>query len=117
MTPARRTEFAACVLDLLDFIEEKIVEAMETETSRVAAVGEAAGVLALLRDRLREDEPVQANFILALGIMIEERWAAEWWDGFAKMERPEFEKIAHDLVGPQGRLAILRTIVAEAGAP
>jgi hypothetical protein len=28
---------------------------------------------------------VQANFILVLGNMIEERWASEWWDGLAKM--------------------------------
>jgi hypothetical protein len=117
MTPARRTDFAAFVLDLLDFMEEKIGEAMETETSRVAAIGEAAGVLPLLRERLRANEVVQANFILLLDVTFEERYAAEWWDGFAKMGRPEFEKIAQDLVGPQGRLAILSTIVAEAGAP
>jgi hypothetical protein len=89
----------------------------ETETSRVAAIGEAAGVLPLLRTRLRENEVVQANFILLLDVMFEERYAAEWWDGFAKMERQEFEKIARDLVEPQGRLALLRTIVADAGAP
>jgi hypothetical protein len=74
---APRTDFAAFVLDLLDFIEEKIVEAMETETSRVAAVGEAAGVLPLLRDRLRENEVVQGNFILLLDVTFEERYAAE----------------------------------------
>jgi hypothetical protein len=39
------------------------------------------------------------------------------WDGFAKMERPEFEKIAHDLFESRGRLAMLRTIVADAGPP
>ena len=117
MRPARRTEFAAFVLDLMDFMEEKIGEAMETETSRVAAIGEAGGAVPVLRDRLRENEVVQANFILLLDVMFEERYAAEWWDGFAKMERPEFEKIAHDLVGPQGRLALLCSIVAEAGAP
>jgi hypothetical protein len=61
--------------------------------------------------------PCYAAIILLLEVMFEERYAAEWWDGFAKMERPEFEKIAQDLVGPQRRLAILRTIVAEAGAP
>jgi len=36
---------------------------------------------------------------------------------FAKMDRAEFERRTRDLVGPQGRLAMLRTIVAEAGAP
>jgi hypothetical protein len=76
MTPARRTDFVAFVLDLLDFIEEKIGEAMETDTSRVAAIGEAAGVLPLLRERLRENEVVQANFILLLEVMFEERYAA-----------------------------------------
>jgi hypothetical protein len=52
----RRTEFAAFVLDLLDFIEEKIQEAMENEPSRIAAIGEAAGAIPVLRDRLRENE-------------------------------------------------------------
>jgi hypothetical protein len=67
----------------------------------------------VLRDRLRENEPVQANFMLVLGNMIEERWGSEWWDGLAKMERGEFERTARDLVG---RLPILRTLVTEAGA-
>lgn len=48
----------------------------------------------MLRDRLRENEVVQANFILVLGNMIEERWASEWWEGFAKMKRAEFEWVA-----------------------
>jgi hypothetical protein len=56
---------------------------------------------------------VQANFILVLGNMVEGRWASEWWDGLAKMDRGEFERTAGDLVG---RLAILRTLVTEAGA-
>jgi len=38
---------------------------------------------------------------------------ALWWDGLAKMERGEFERTARDL---DGRLAILRTLVTEAGA-
>src|ERR1700738_4484779 len=116
MTSARRTEFAAFILALLDCMEGKVAEAMKTETSRVAAVAEAAGAIPLLRERLRDNEVVQANFILALGNMIEERWPREWWGALPKMERREVEKIARDLVGPQGRLAILRTIVAEAGA-
>ena len=37
---------------------------MENEPSRFAAVGEAAGAIPVLRDRLRENEPVQAKFIL-----------------------------------------------------
>jgi hypothetical protein len=66
MTSSRRTEFAPFVLDLLDFIDERIREAVDDEGSRLAAIGEAAGVLPLLRERLRENEVVQANFILQL---------------------------------------------------
>lgn len=112
----RRTDFAAFILDLLDFMEEKIEEAIETEDWRIGAIAESAGAVPVLRDRLRENEVVQANFILVLGNMIEERWASEWWDGFAKMDRADFEKIARDLVEPEGRLSILRSIVAEPGA-
>src|SRR5260370_874916 len=113
MPSNRRTDFAPFVLDVLDFMEEKIREALDDKISRPAAVGEAAGAVPLLRDRLTENEVVQANFILALGVMFEQRYAEEWWGDFAKVERPECEKIARDLVGPQGRLAILRAIVAE----
>jgi hypothetical protein len=48
--------------------------------------------------------------------MIEARYAADWWGGFARMDRQEFEAAARDLVGLEGRFAILRKIVAEAGA-
>jgi hypothetical protein len=108
----RRTEFAAFVLDLLDFIEEKIQEAMENKPSRIAAIGEAAGAIPVLRDRLRENDVANTQCILALGNMIEERWASEWRDDFTKVERGEFERIGRDLVGPEGRFAILHTIVA-----
>lgn len=107
MTP-RRTEFAAFVLDLLDFMEERIREALDDDTSRAGAIAEAAGAVPVLRDRLQENEVVQANFILALDNIIDQRWAPEWWDGFAKMERGEFERVAGDL---EGRLLVLRTVV------
>lgn len=116
MTTQRRTDFTAFVLDLLDFIEERIREAIDDEASRFAALSDAAGALPVLRDRLRENEVVQANFILVFGNTFEERWAPEWWEDFAKMERAEFEKIAHDMVGPEVRLSILRRIVADTGA-
>jgi hypothetical protein len=116
MTSPRRTDFADFVLDLMDYVEEKIGEAIESESSRIAAVGEATGALPVLRDRLSENELAQANFMLVLGNIIGERWAPDWWDGFAKMERREFEEAARDLVGPRGRLAILRTVVRDAGA-
>ncbi|SIN82780.1 hypothetical protein SAMN05443247_00012 [Bradyrhizobium erythrophlei] len=49
MPSNRRTEFAPFVLDLLDFMEEKIREAIDNESSRPAAVSEAAGAVPLLR--------------------------------------------------------------------
>jgi hypothetical protein len=51
---ALRTDFTAFVLDLMDFIEEKIAEALDAEESLIGAITEAAGVLSLLRDRLPE---------------------------------------------------------------
>jgi hypothetical protein len=53
MTSPRRTDFATFILDLMDFIEEKIREAVETEASRIAAIGEAAEAIPLLSDRSR----------------------------------------------------------------
>ena len=44
MTTTRRTALAPFLLDLLDFMEEKIREAMADETSQVGAISEAAGV-------------------------------------------------------------------------
>jgi hypothetical protein len=45
MTSARRTEFTFSILDLIDFIDEKICEAIADESLRAAAVSEAAGAL------------------------------------------------------------------------
>ena len=45
-------------------MDEKIQEAAAAEDSRAGAIGEAAGCVPLLRDRLREDEAVQAQFML-----------------------------------------------------
>jgi len=109
-----RTEFSEFILDLLDFIEEKITEALENEDSRVAAIGVAAGAIPVLRTRLREDKVASAQVALAIGNMIEERYAADEWEAFAKMDRVEFESAARELSGPDGRLGILRKIIAEA---
>jgi len=110
MTP-RRTEFAAFVLDLVDFIEEKVGEAIHDESVRAAAISEAADAVPVLRDRLRANDVVNANFILVLGNMVEARYAEDWWDDFGRLDRHRFEDAAQDLVGPEGRLAILRKVV------
>lgn len=92
--------------------KKKIREALQDESSRAAAIGEAAGAVPVLRDRLGENDVVAAQFVHALGNVIEQRWATEWWDGFAKTDRQEFEVPARDLVGPEGRRAVLRKIAA-----
>ena len=80
MTP-RRTDF---VLDLLDFMEEKLREALRDETSRVGAVNEAGGAVPVLRDRLRENELVQSQFMLVLGNELFEPHASERWRDLAR---------------------------------
>jgi hypothetical protein len=64
MTTTRRTELAPFLLDLLDFMEEKIRAAVADEAPQAAAVSEAAGAVALLRDRSREDDDTKAGFTL-----------------------------------------------------
>ena len=98
----------------MDFIEEKIGEAMDNEF--LAGRRHRGGRRRHLRNRLRENEVAQANFILVLGAMIEARYASEWWEGSAKMDRAEFEETARDLAGLGGRLTVLRRIVAGDGA-
>jgi hypothetical protein len=107
MTSQRHTKFAPFVLDLLDFIEEKLREATANEVSRTGAVSEAAGVLPLLRDRLRDNEVVQAQFILMFSEYLFGPHTADWWTGFARMDRPAFQKEAETLVG---LLPVLRQI-------
>ncbi|WLA64937.1 hypothetical protein [Bradyrhizobium diazoefficiens] len=116
MTP-RRTEFAPFVLDLLDFMEEKIREAIENEASRPAAIAEAAGAVAPLRDRLRENEAAQAQFILVFDAQMYDAHAAQWWAELARMDRPDFEKLAASLVDPEGALPALRKVASAANAP
>jgi hypothetical protein len=109
MTP-RRTEFANFVLDLLDFMEEKLREALADENSRIAAVGEPAGAMPLLRDRLREDEVVQTQFTLVFDNELYEPHASERWRSLARMPRTDFEAEVEALVKPGGAFAALRAI-------
>jgi hypothetical protein len=118
MTTTRRTERVPFLLDLLDFMEEKIREAMADETSRVAAVSEAAGAVPLLRDRSREDDNTTAGFLLVFDEGIYGRDAANWWTALGRMKRPEFEEQAARLVGPEPDkiFTVLRVIAADASA-
>lgn len=112
MTSNRRIDFAAFVLYLLDFIEEKIRDATDDESSRPAAIGEAAGTIPLLRDRLREDEVALTQFMLVFDVQLLEPHATPWWTVFARMDRPEFEERAAGLLRPQGSLDLLRKAIA-----
>jgi hypothetical protein len=86
MTSRRHTEFAPFVLDLLDFMQEKLREAIADEASQAGAVSEAAGVLPLLRDRLREDETKKAQFMLVFDEYLYGPHATQWWATFARMD-------------------------------
>jgi hypothetical protein len=110
MTPTRRTEFTPFVLDVLDFMKEKVLEAVADEASRTGAIGEAAGIIPLMRDRLRENEAAQAQFMLVFDDQLFEPHATRWWAEFAKMDRAGSEKQAADLVRPHGALAALRAV-------
>lgn len=108
MASTRHTGFVPFILDLLDFMEEKLREAIADEACQVRAVTEAAGALPLLRDRLRENEEVQATFTLAFSDYLYGH-AADWWPVFARMDRPTFEKETETLLG---LVAVLRHGVA-----
>lgn len=95
MTP-HHTEFATLVLDLMDFIEEKIGEAIEDEGARAGAVTEAGGAIPVLRDRLGEKEHVRTLFTLALDNPMND--SANWWSGLARKDRAEFEAEAETLL-------------------
>jgi hypothetical protein len=111
-TTTRRSDLAPFILDLLDFMEEKIHEALADEASRAGAIGEAAGAAPLLRDRLREDDFMKANFMLLFEHQVYDTEAA-WWKYRTTVDRAEFEKETANLVGPEGILALLRTVVAD----
>jgi hypothetical protein len=109
MTSHRHTEFVPFVLDLLDFIEEKLREAIADQASQAGAATEAACALPLLRDRLREDETVQAQFILLFSEYLYGSGAADWRSGFARVDRTAFEREAETLMG---LLVVLRQVAA-----
>jgi hypothetical protein len=113
MASNRRTDFTDFVLDLLDFMEEKIREAIDDEASRAGAIAEATGAVPLLRDRLTENEVVQAQFMLVFDAQMFDADAAKWWSDLAQMDRTEFEKKAADLVRLQGPLSMLRVVAKE----
>jgi hypothetical protein len=112
MASIRHTEFAPFVLDLIDFMEQKIRTGLDDEGARTKAVGEAAGVAPLLHGRLCENEAAQAQAMLLLDKQMYDADAAKWWADLAGVDRAEFEEQALDLLA---LLAVLRQVAA-AGA-
>lgn len=109
--PSPRTSVADFVLDLLDFVEEKIREAIADPASRFAAITEAADAIPVIRHRLRHDSQ-RLQFALVLGSKFEADHWRDWWDKFAKMERDEFSSEAAALIRHDGAIAALRAVAA-----
>jgi hypothetical protein len=89
---------------------------MENEPSRVAAIGKAAGAIPVVRDRLRENDLANTQCIYAMHSCNRQHDRAALGVGMVGgllQDGPGgIRRTAGDLVGPQGRFAILRTIVA-----
>jgi hypothetical protein len=110
-TPARRTALPDFLSDLLDFIDEKMAEAVADPRSQLAAIEEAACAMPMIRDRLGEDEVMWTKFVLVLGIKIERAYWRDWWDNFAELEHEDFLREAGQLTGPGGTLDVLRSLL------
>ena len=62
-----RTPLADFALDLLDFIDEKINEAVGNQTSRQAALSEAMGAIPVMKDRLMREDQVKLTQLMLIG--------------------------------------------------
>jgi hypothetical protein len=56
MTGSIHTPLGPYLLDMIDFIEEKIREALQHTTSAKAALEEASGAIAPMKERLTKEE-------------------------------------------------------------
>ena len=65
-----------------------------------------------LRDRLRENDLANTQCILALGNMIEQSWASEWWEDFSKMKFGDVRQIAPGVLSATVLLMISGTRVS-----
>jgi hypothetical protein len=83
-----RTSLDDFALDILDLIDASLQEALNSATSRQAAIAEAQGGLAALKARLREeDESKLAKLMLVFDID---------FDNLQKRSGKEFEDQARD---------------------
>jgi hypothetical protein len=103
-----RTSVADALLDLLDFVDEKLREALDNPASQFAAATEAGCAMPVILDRLREDPAIGLNFLLVLETKLEKEHWWQWWDDFANSEREDFCRDAKDVLH---RIEALRTVL------
>jgi hypothetical protein len=102
-TQAFRCDLRDFLLDLLDFLEEQIEQAMFDPADQRAAVDAARGVIPLIRRRLDSDQEPEAqslwaSFVLAPGNKFEDRYWRRAWDDLATMPPEEFREAAKVLM-------------------
>lgn len=105
-----RTALADALLDLLDFIDERLREALDVPASQLAAATEAGCAMPVIMDRLAEDEAIGLNFLLVLGTSLERQHWRDWWDNFAHSDRDEFCRDDEDILH---RIEALRKLLLD----
>lgn len=70
---------------LLDFCEEKTIEARNDATSQVGAISEAAGYVRCVSDQLADE-----LLLTQIALVWEFATHANWWSDVAKADRVEF---------------------------
>ena len=105
-----RTVLADALLDLLDFVDEKLREALDDPASQLAAATEAGCAMPVIMDRLAEDDAIGLNFLLVLGTRLERQHWREWCDNFANSEWDEFCRDAEDILH---RIEALRKVLLD----
>ena len=104
-----RTGLRDFLLDSLDFIQERIEEALTNPASQLAAINEAGCAIPQMERRLRdEDEGLWSGCLLAFGPRIQ---GTGWWENFAKMKRPDFTAEAESLLAPDGQIEAVRGLL------
>jgi hypothetical protein len=93
-----RTALVDALLDLLEFVDEKLREALNDPASQLAAVTEAGCAMPLMLERLHEDQAIGLSFMLVLETKLEKQHWRQWWDAFAQSEREEFCRDAKDVL-------------------
>jgi hypothetical protein len=102
-TQAFRCDLHDFLLDLLDFIEQQIEQAMSDPADQRTAVDAARGVIPLIRRRLATDQEPEARalwayFVLAPGSKFEDRFWRKAWNDLATMPREEFREAGRVLM-------------------